>query len=97
LAVTWLLSPPSVAEVARHETAHGGLWRVLPAVTPASQPQPLYLLLSVQRTSTGRVCVVVSGGAELRDVIEDQGGQISGARWAPCTSEGSVLASAKVS
>jgi hypothetical protein len=84
--MTWLATPPTLEQVRAHE-ARGGLWRVLPRALPAGQPRPVHLHLAVHRRGR-REAIVVDDGGELRDVIEDQDGQLYGARWAACTPDG---------
>ncbi len=79
--MTWLLTPPTPEQVRAH-LPRGGLWRAYVPFRP-----PIFLPLEVRREE-GRGVVCVRGAGSLAAVIEDQTGQLRGARWAACTPEG---------
>lgn len=76
---------PTLAQIAAHYGAHGGLWLVVPRKTVQGQPRPLFVKLGV-RIARGGDVATIEGGDLAATITENQ--NLQGADWAPVDSRG---------
>ncbi len=79
---------PTLAQIATHFDANGGLWLVVPRQTNAGQPRPLFALLGVAQGPLGPFRTY-EGGDMLATIAENAA--LQGAEWVPVDSRGNRI------
>jgi hypothetical protein len=81
-------APLTLAEVAAHVAAHGGLWRVVPLARGLVQPRPVFVLLRLVQSREGPF-VSWDGGASPEDQLaRPENAALRGATWIPVDARG---------
>jgi hypothetical protein len=79
---------PTLAEVAAHVAAHGGLWRVVPPARDLVQSRPVFVRLAVVQGREGPL-VSWDGGASPEDQLaRPENAALRGAEWIPVDARG---------
>lgn len=76
---------PTLAAIAAHFDAHGGLWRIIPRRTAAGQPRPLFAQLGISQGPLGPFATY-EGGDLAATVNSNE--SLQGAEWVPVDSRG---------
>jgi hypothetical protein len=76
---------PTLAQIATHYDAHGGLWLIIPTPTPEGQPRPLFACLGVAQGPLGPFRTYEGG--DMFATIQDNAA-LQGADWVPVDSRG---------
>jgi hypothetical protein len=82
------MTPPTLAVVASHAAAHGGLWRVVPPAHGLVQPRPVFVRLAVVQGREGPF-VSWDGGARPEDQLDrPENAALRSAKWIPVDARG---------
>ena len=76
---------PTLAQIARHFDAHGGLWLAVPRPTDDGQPRPLFAVLGIAQGPLGPF--ITYEGGDLSATVESNK-NLQGAEWAPVDTRG---------